>query len=291
MTMKTTLKLTMVLGILFAFVSCSNDDDPLPEFTVASITPESGTVGTEITISGANFPTTASEISLTIGGAAATISAVSSTQLVASVPSGSTSGEVNVVVSGITKSPPNSFTVLADLISDTMSNLAAPQTGGQGQPVGGPFTKFSFETGDVTDSETNWDIAFRGTTIAINGGAVTGTADEPTRNGNAGASIETGTFAEVTSADGLNFGQDADGAFAIPAGSDNGWYNYNPATFTVSPIPGRVLVIRTHDSNYAKVEILSYYRDAPAQPDPFMDESRVYTFNWVYNPNSGETSL
>ena len=165
------------------------------------------------------------------------------------------------------------------------------QTGGQGEPEGGPFIKFSFATGEVTDSETDWDIAFRGTTIAVNGGVATGANEEPARNGEAGAAIQSGTFGEITTADGLSFSQDAEGAYAVPTGSDNGWYNYNPATFTIAPIPGRILVFRTHDGRFAKVEILSYYRDAPAEPDPFTDESRVYTFQYVYNPNNGETTL
>ncbi len=292
--MKTTFKLFGLIFMLFAFVACSDDDDadPTPvEFTVTAISPESGPVGTEITITGTNFPTDASEINLTFGGVTATITSVSTTQIVTAVPAGAASGEVSIAANGVSKTTPVSFTVLAELVSGTMENLEAPQTGGQGQPVGGPFTKFSFATGTVTDSETDWDIAFRGTSIAVNGGAVTGAAEEPARNGNGGASIETGTFAEITSAAGLNYAVDADGAFAIPGGSDNGWYNYNPATFIVTPIPGRVLVFRTHDGKYAKIEILSYYRDAPAQPDPFMDESRVFTFNYVYNPNEGETSL
>ncbi len=290
--MKTTLKLFSLCFMFLAFVGCSDDDeDPITEFTVTAITPESGTVGTEITITGTNFPSDASAVNLTFGGVAATITSISSTQIVTAVPNGATSGDISIVANGFTKSGPSTFTVLSELVSGRMENLEAPQTGGQGEPVGGPFTKFSFETGEVTDSEVDWDIAFRGTTIAINGGTVTGTADEPARNGNAGAAIQNGTFADVTSADGLTFAQDADAAFAIPTGSDNGWYNYNPATFIVSPIPGKILVFRTHDGKYAKVEILSYYRDAPAQPDPFADESRVFTFNYVYNPNEGETSL
>jgi hypothetical protein len=56
--------------------------------------------------------------------------------------------------------------------SEQVSNLFAPQTGGQGQPVGGEFAKFDFETGMQTTSDTDWDIAFRGTTIAVNGGVV-----------------------------------------------------------------------------------------------------------------------
>ncbi|MEK6152968.1 HmuY family protein [Flavobacteriaceae bacterium 3-367] len=175
--------------------------------------------------------------------------------------------------------------------SRTANNIPAPQTGEQGEPAGGPFTKFSFATGAVTSSETDWDIAFRGTIIAVNGGAVTGTNDEPARNGNAAAFLATGTFASITNADGLSFIQDADGAFAVPTGSDNGWYNYNFMTNVVSPIPGRILMVRTFDGKYAKVEFLSYYKDAPAAPDGSVDEARYYTFNYIYNPNAGETSL
>ncbi|AXT62675.1 hypothetical protein D1816_20775 [Aquimarina sp. AD10] len=174
--------------------------------------------------------------------------------------------------------------------SNQVTNLTAPQIGGQGtgQDIGGPFTKFDFETGAITTSDTDWDIAFRGTTIAVNGGEVTGTADEPIRNGNTGAAIATGTFASVTSAEGLTFAQDNSSAFAIPTGSDNGWYNYNFMTNIISPIPGKVLVFRTRNGNYAKVEIVSYYKD---QDSSNPANGRFYTFNYVYNPNVGETSF
>ena len=36
------------------------------------------------------------------------------------------------------------------VISAVYNNLHAPQEGGQGQPISGPFTKFSFETGQTT---------------------------------------------------------------------------------------------------------------------------------------------
>ena len=176
--------------------------------------------------------------------------------------------------------------------TETVSNLYAPQTGGQGEPVGGEFAKFDFETGTITTSDTDWDIAFRGTTIAINGGAETGTADEPIRNGDAGVAIVTGTLAGVITADGLSFNQDADAAFAIATGSDNGWYNYaGPPSHVITPIPGKIFVIRTTEGNYAKVEIISYYENAPAEPDAFADATPYFTFNYVYNPNTGETSF
>jgi hypothetical protein len=174
--------------------------------------------------------------------------------------------------------------------SEQFSNLFAPQTGGQGQPVGGEFAKFDFETGMQTTSDTDWDIAFRGTTIAVNGGVVTGTDGEPARTANTGVSIVTGTFASITTAESLSFLQDAIGAYAIPTGSNKGWYNYNPQVNLITPIPGKILVFKTTAGNYAKVEILSYYKDNPAQPDQ-TSESRYFTFNYVYNPNMGETSF
>lgn len=169
-----------------------------------------------------------------------------------------------------------------------VTNLSAPQSGGQGQPVGGPFTKFDFETGMETTSDTDWDIAFRGTTIAVNGGTTTGTADEPERNGNAAAAIVSGTFASIDTAEGWLYLQDSENSFAIPTGSDNGWYNYNPQQNVVSPIPGKILVFRTRNGNYAKMEILSYYLD---QDSSNPAGGRNYTFNYVYNPNEGDSSF
>ena len=182
-----------------------------------------------------------------------------------------------------------------DVESVTISDLPAPQTGGQGQPISGEFTRFDFSTGMQTTSSTDWDIAFRGTTIAINGGSATGTTDEPARNGNAGVAIVNGTFGSVTNVDGLTFAEDGSTGFAIPTGSDNGWYNYNFMTNIVTKIPGKVLVFRTRDGRYAKVEIISYYL---GNPNPIIggfggnaSTPRYYTFDYVYNPNQGETTF
>lgn len=164
-----------------------------------------------------------------------------------------------------------------------VSNLYAPQSGGQGQPVTGDFTKFSFSTGTTVTSGDNWDIAFRGTSIIVNGGfAGTG---EPVKNGTASIATVTGVFSEITSAPaGSEFKQDAEGAYAIPTGSGNGWYSYNPANHVISPIAGKVFVVKTHEGKYAKMEILSYYQDAPANPAG-TEPSKYYTFNFTYQPN------
>jgi hypothetical protein len=177
--------------------------------------------------------------------------------------------------------------------SQLVSNLFAPQVGGQntGLDVSGPFTKFNFSTGQITTSNTAWDIAFRGTTIIVNGGTSQNTTDEPVRNGNAAAYIDLSTFAEVTLVNTDLLVQDSLEELAIPSGSNNGWYSYNFMTNIVAPLAGRVLVFRTHDNRFAKVEILSYYEDAPANPDGFVDPSRYYTFRYVYQPNAGITTF
>lgn len=169
--------------------------------------------------------------------------------------------------------------------AETVSNLYAPQQGGQGQPISGEFTKFSFANGTTTQSSTEWDIAFRGTSIIINGGTSSGTTDEAERTGNGGAYITTGTFASVTEVETGSFLQDSETGHVL-----SNWYTYaGPPTHEISPTPGKILVIRTHDGKYAKVEILSYYQDA--QPNAEYNNYRYYTFNYVYQPNQGETSF
>lgn len=178
---------------------------------------------------------------------------------------------------------------LLDVESKTVTNLYAPQTGGQGQgAISGDFTKFNFETGATTTSDTDWDIAFRGTTIIVNGGATTGTTDEPERNGNAAAYIASGTLASVTSVTTTSLVQDSADGLAIPTGSGNGWYTYDTTTNSIAATAGKILVFRTHNDRYAKVEILSYYKDS--DPTDFAN-ARYYTFNYVYNPNEGVTDF
>lgn len=170
-----------------------------------------------------------------------------------------------------------------NLEAKTFSNLHAPQTGVQGQPIGGAFTKFSFSQNTIVTNDS-WDIAFRGTTIVVNGGTAIGITDEPTRTGNGAISIISSTLSAVTLVpDASTFRQDGANTFAIPAVSGQGWYNYNPTTNLVTPIAGKVFVIKTHDGKYAKMEIISYYKDAPANPDA-TSPSRYYTFKYVYQP-------
>ncbi|TAH18997.1 MAG: hypothetical protein EAZ08_10080 [Cytophagales bacterium] len=153
-----------------------------------------------------------------------------------------------------------------------------------GQTSGGTnrFTLFSFANNAIVanaDSASNkWDVGFRGTTIIVNGGAI--------RTGQGGAFIYTGLFDELKEVPSTaTFAQDnAPTSLAIPTTSGMGWYNYNPATMIITPIAGKVLVIRTGDGKFAKMEILSYYKDSPTTIT-LTTPQRHYTFRYIYQPN------
>lgn len=200
---------------------------------------------------------------------------------------------VAIAIVGFTScSNDDDATPLLAVESEVVSNLHAPQSGGQGQPVGGVFTKFDFSTGTTTTSDIDWDIAFRGTTIIVNGGKSQGTNDEPSRTGNAGAYIASNTFAGVTNVNESLFVQDSESTLAIATGSGNGWYTYaGPPTHLITPTAGKILVFRTTDNKYAKVEILSYYENAPENPDAFVDSTPYFKFNYVYQPNENVTTF
>lgn len=171
--------------------------------------------------------------------------------------------------------------------SQTIKNLAADTLASNsqtGQPAAGTgkYTLFSLKDGKQmanTDSATtNWDLGFRATSIIVNGGAI--------RTGQGGAYICTGTFDELTTVPAsATFATDqSPSQLAVPTGSGKGWYNYSSTTNLLTPVPGRVLVIRTADGKYAKLEILSYYKDAPVQPAA-TDKSRYFTFRYLYQPD------
>ena len=180
--------------------------------------------------------------------------------------------------------PTNPQTVALEVKIAT--NLYAPQGGGGPNPASGPFTKFSFSENAIVTTD-NWDIALRGTTILVNGGTQIGIADEPTRTGMGGIAIVNGIFNDVTTIPTV-YTQDSASTYAIPTGSGNGWYSYNAPTNTISPLAGKVFVVKTYNGKFAKFEILSYYKDAPANPDA-TSLSRYYKIKFVYQPDSATT--
>ncbi|RSC93977.1 HmuY family protein [Tenacibaculum singaporense] len=187
----------------------------------------------------------------------------------------------------------NDDVVLDDVVAKKVENLHAKETNDYSVSpplVSGEFVKFSFKTGGIVTGN-NWDIAFRGTTILVNGGEKTGISGEPDRTGNAALGVVDGAFSEITSVtNDFNFVQDKEGNLALPKGV---WYTYNRENHLVSAVAGKIFVVKTTDGNYAKIEILSYYKDMDSSnsSDPANSGAQYYTFNYVYNPNIGDTKF
>src|SRR5438093_5270758 len=80
--------------------------------TISSLTPNSGAVGASVTIAGSNFGATQGSSTVKFNGTTAAVTSWSATSIVATVPTGATSGSVIVTVSGSNSNGKN-FTVLA----------------------------------------------------------------------------------------------------------------------------------------------------------------------------------
>ena len=156
--------------------------------------------------------------------------------------------------------------------------------------VTGKFEKFSFSEGDTVIHE-NWDVAFSGTTIIVNGGD-SYSVNQPERTGNAAVYIATGVMSDIRTVDLSKLEQDNTSGPAIVDDlgiSGNGWASYDMSSHILSPIAGKVLVFRTHDNKYAKMEILNFY-DTPNPISSEGDFGGFYTFNYVYQ-STGEINF
>ena len=184
--------------------------------------------------------------------------------------------------------PVNAITV-NDLAADTVTGLGL---------VGRPQSALTTTYYSLVDNKaiastdaasTKWDIAFSSTKILINGGT--------SGPGIGGAFVHIGSFDTFTSipADSIFKTDNANAAsYAIPLGSGKAWYTYDGLTTLVSPIAGRVLVIRTATGKYAKIEIISYYKGgvtlpATASVNDKLFKQRYYTFRYAYQPNGSKT--
>jgi len=191
----------------------------------------------------------------------------------------------------------NSSTITVYPLSATVSDLMADTIlgidPGSGMPYGaGKYTFYSLENNAPvpnSDSATNkWDLAFRSTTILTNGGT--------SGPGLGGAFIYNGLFNDLVTipADSTFASDNAPGAYSIKKGSGNGWYTYDGQANIITPLAGKVLVIKTATGKYAKVEIISYYKggvtlSSTASDADKLSKQRYYTFRYVFQPNGTKT--
>ncbi|HPM31480.1 MAG TPA: HmuY family protein [Chryseolinea sp.] len=151
------------------------------------------------------------------------------------------------------------------------------------------YTLFSFATGaTVANSDSasaKWDIGFRGTTIILNSG-ISGP-------GNAAGQTVTGIFEEIVEAPADGYAVDGTTKAIVGSG---GWYTYTGEAPTgpkhaILPNAGKILILKTADGKFVKVEMISYYLGNPnTTTATFADlatrpASRYYTFRFIYQPD------
>ncbi len=128
---------------------------------ITSISPSSGVVATPVTINGSGFGATQSNSVVEFGGATATATSWTNSQIIASVPANAVTGAVTVTVAGITATGPT-FTVSFGM---TLTSSANPST------VNIPLTF----TANVTPLAATGTVKFKdgsttlGTTTITNG--------------------------------------------------------------------------------------------------------------------------
>ena len=143
------------------------------------------------------------------------------------------------------------------------------------------YTFYDLDDSTVVEDSTSseWDLGFQATMIIVNSGE--------SGPGSAEAALHTGVFDDMLAVPGdaaFSAGGGLDDP-AIPTGSGTGWYSYSgPPNHLITPIPGRVILVRTSEGNYAKLRILSYYRGNPDEPGS--TDARYYTFEYVISDDT-----
>ena len=147
----------------------------LPDALITSLNPSSGAVGTQVTITGANFGATQGTSTVTFNGVAATATSWSATSITVTVPSGAATGSVVVNVGG---DPSNGVMYTVTTAAPTIAGLN-PASGLPGTPVVITGTNFGATQGTstvkfngVAATATSWSAT--SITVTVPSGATTG---------------------------------------------------------------------------------------------------------------------
>ena len=122
---------------------------------------------------------------------------------------------------------------------------------------------YNLEKGIAVDAadtlKTGWDISFQRTKIELQAAAC-------------GQLLENSAFEKIAQAPSTGY---LPGRAAIPNGSGKGWYLYNMDNHIISPIAGKVILVRAASGKYYKLVIDSYYKQGAD------GSSGYYTFRFA----------
>lgn len=195
-----------------------------PDFTVeqaapgiSSVSPDSGTVGTEVTIKGKNFSTTASENTITFNGTDAPVNGAATDQLKTEVPSGATDGPIEVTVDQKTTTGPD-----FDVITEGTMEVVTTTSGDDQDDDGYTVTIDGTESASVGVEDTSY---FAGLEDGAHDAELSGAASNCSVQGDNPRSVDVSagdttstTFEVQCDAQAQNeivFGSDRDGDYEI----------------------------------------------------------------------------
>ncbi len=134
-TATTTLTLPAGISGTYYIVACNNGSSPascrgsaaigIGEAWITSLSPTTGAPGTSVTITGTNYGVTQGSSTVSFNGVSVIPTSWSTSQIVLPVPSGATTGNVVVTVSGLASNAVN-FTILVPPSVSTISPMSGP---------------------------------------------------------------------------------------------------------------------------------------------------------------------
>ncbi len=145
------------------------------------------------------------------------------------------------------------------------------------------FTYYSLRDSAIVaradSNSTKWDLAFKSTTVLINGGS--------SGPGEGGAIMLTETdYDALSMAPDSEYAVDTEGQPAI----GRAWYTYTgPPSHHILINPGVVLVVRTADGRYAKLKFTSYYKGGEAVPSSADARGRFLNFTYTFQPDGSRS--
>ncbi|WP_316750408.1 HmuY family protein [Pedobacter gandavensis] len=126
-------------------------------------------------------------------------------------------------------------------------------------------TFYSLTEGKPVKETENWDLAFNNTAIKLN-----------SKHKVAGQVLSNTSFDKVVKAAESGYREDTQSSSVIPNGSGKGWYNYDMATHALTPIEGKIFLIRSAAGKQYKFQVLSYYFD-----ELDYNDTGFYTFKYA----------